>query len=867
MGEYTPMMRQYLKTKEAFSDCILFYRLGDFYEMFFSDAEIVSRELELTLTGKNCGMEERAPMCGVPHHSLDFHLSRLVEKGYKVAVCEQVEDPKDAKGIVRREVTRIVTPGTNMAKAMQNDENLYITCVVCVDDSYGYATADVSTGEFIVAQLLSFSHLFEEMQKRTPSELIVNAAFFIKHPEYESIVQKNGVTVTRIDDTAIELKAEQTYLKAHFKDIPSVKEIPLGLCAAGELLKYLNHTQMTELSHITHMDVLSDRTVMGIDAFSFRNLELTETMREKEKRGSLFWVLDKTKTAMGSRMLASFVRQPLLDVEKIESRLDAVEELKDDVFLREELREYLSRIYDLERLMTRISYQSAGPRDLLAFRDSLSYLPAIKTLLSDRKAPLLKTLFEELDELSDLYTLIFNRILDDASPGAHDGNIIKEGFSEEVDTLRKAKTNGKQWLSEMEESERQKTGIKTLKIKYNRVFGYCIEVTKSYLDMVPDSYIRRQTLANAERFFTNELKALEDEVLGAQDKLIRLEYDIFKDTLQELSGGIVRIQKSAHAVAMLDALLSLAHVAAKRHYVKPTINTDGLIDIKEARHPVVELMTNDASFVSNDVLLDMEENRLIILTGPNMAGKSTYMRQTALITIMAQMGSYVPAQEANIGIVNRVFTRVGASDDLAAGQSTFMVEMNEMANILKYADAHSLIILDEIGRGTSTYDGLSIAKAVAEYILDPNKIGAKTMFATHYHEMTELADASYGVKNYSIAVKEKGDDIIFLRKIVSGGADKSYGIQVAKLAGVPDEVILRAKEILQQLIFQAPENKFVYEETSAANTYGKQLSFIDPKDEIIDILEETDCSRLTPIDALNLLYKLQEKIKDSCNNE
>ncbi len=864
MAEVTPMMQQYLKMKEQYRDCILFYRLGDFYEMFFEDAKTVSKELELTLTGKNCGLEERAPMCGVPYHAVEGYLNRLVSKGYKVAICEQTENPKEAKGLVAREVVRIVTPGTNL-NAEDETKNNYLMCVVCLSDRYGISTADITTGDYFVTEVDTERKLLDEINRFSPAEIVCNEAFSMSGIDLEGLKFRLNIAVYPLESWYFDDELCRKTLMEHFK-VGSLTGLGLsesgcGTIAAGALLKYLYETQKTSLSHLTHIRPYAIGRYMIIDSSSRRNLELTETLREKQKRGSLLWVLDKTKTAMGARMLRSMVEQPLIDRDEIEKRHEAVEELNAHMISREELREYLNPVYDLERLIGRISYQTANPRDLTAFRSSLEMLPHIKTLLGEFQAPLLCEIREELDELSDLQSMIAAAIQDDPPVSIRDGDIIRDGFHEDVDRYRKAKTEGKSWLAKLEAQERDKTGIRNLKIKYNKVFGYYLEVTNSYKELVPDTWMRKQTLTNAERYITPELKELEDTILGAEDKLTSLEYGLFCELREHIASQVLRIQKAAKAVAMIDVFASLAFVAERNHYVRPVMNDRGVIDIKGGRHPVVERMIDHEMFIPNDTCLDNGANRISIITGPNMAGKSTYMRQTALIVLMAQVGSFVPADKAKIGIADRIFTRVGASDDLASGQSTFMVEMTEVANILRNATPKSLLILDEIGRGTSTFDGLAIAWAVIEHISNPRILGAKTLFATHYHELTELEGTINGVKNYCIAVKEKGDDIVFLRKIVRGGADKSYGIQVAKLAGVPDPVIARAKELVEEL---SAADISVKPRAVQTEPEMEQISLFDTvkDDDIITELREMDLGNMTPLEALNTIHRLQNKIKN-----
>ena len=880
MAELTPMMRQYMETKKEYPDCILVYRLGDFYEMFFDDALTASKELEITLTGKNCGLEERAPMCGVPYHAVDGYLNRLVSKGYKVAICEQMEDPATAKGLVKRDVVRIVTPGTNLdTQALDESWNQYIMCVVYIADRYGLSVADVTTGDYFVSEIDDSEKLFDEIYRYMPSELICNEAFYMSGMDLDLLKEKLGITIYTLDAWYFDDEICARTLKDHFHvgalEGLGLADYDCGVIAAGALLKYLLETQKQDLSHITGLTVYASGKYMLLDSSTRRNLELCETLREKQKRGSLLWVLDKTKTAMGARTLRKYIEQPLIRKKDIEERLDAVAELKDQAISREEIREYLSSVYDLERLMCKITYQSANPRDLIAFERSLSMLPHIRCILQDMSSTLLKELYQELDPLEDLCALIQKAIVDDPPIAMKEGGIIKDGYHEEVDRLRTAKSKGKEWLARLEEQEREKTGIKNLRIRYNKVFGYYLEVTNSFKNLVPDYYTRKQTLANAERYIIPELKELEDTILGAEDKLYALEYELYSEVRDAIAAEVLRIQKTAKAVAQIDAFASLALTAERNQYVRPKINEKGTIDIRDGRHPVVEKMIPSEMFIANDTYLDDKKNRISVITGPNMAGKSTYMRQTALIVLMAQIGSFVPASSANIGLVDRIFTRVGASDDLASGQSTFMVEMTEVANILRNATSKSLLILDEIGRGTSTFDGLSIAWAVIEHISNSKLLGAKTLFATHYHELTELEGKISNVNNYCIAVKEKGDDIIFLRKIVKGGADKSYGIQVARLAGVPESVTSRAKEIVEELVqadittrikdiaVQGGEKPKIkakhYDEVDLA-----QMSLFDTvkDDDVIQEIEDLDLANLTPIDALNTLYQLQNKLKN-----
>ena len=881
MAELTPMMKQYMETKSQYQDCILFYRLGDFYEMFFEDALTASRELEITLTGKNCGQEEKAPMCGVPYHAVEGYLNRLVAKGYKVAICEQVEDPKTTKGIVKREVVRIVTPGTNLdTQALDETKNNYIMCIVYIADRYGVSVADISTGDYFVTEIPDSAKLLDEIYRFSPSEIICNEAFYMSGVDMDGMKDRLGITIYSLESWYFDDEVCRKKLLEHF-EVSSFAGLGLadydcGIISAGALLQYLLETQKNSLSNLTHITPYAAGKFMMIDSSTRRNLELVETLREKQKRGSLLWVLDKTKTAMGARTLRSYLEQPLIDKTEIIRRLDAVQELKEQAISREEIREYLSPVYDLERLITKIAYGSANPRDLTAFRSSLEMLPALLYILQEMKAELLKDLAVDLDPLEDLCILVKKAIREDPPIAMKEGNIINDGYNEEVDKLRRAKSDGKDWLAKLENDEREKTGIKNLKIKYNKVFGYYLEVTNSYKEMVPEYYTRKQTLANAERYITPELKELEDMILGAEDKLYALEYELYSEVRDLIASQIERIQKTAKAVAALDAFASLALVAERNNYVRPKINEKGVIDIKEGRHPVVERMIPNEMFISNDTYLDDKKHRISIITGPNMAGKSTYMRQTALIALMAQIGSFVPAKSANIGLSDRIFTRVGASDDLASGQSTFMVEMTEVANILRNATSKSLLILDEIGRGTSTFDGLSIAWAVIEYISDSRLLGAKTLFATHYHELTELEGKIDNVNNYCIAVKEKGDDIVFLRKIVKGGADKSYGIQVAKLAGVPELVIGRAKEIVEELsdeditarVSEIASKERVVKKKPKVKKYDDvdiaQMSLFDTvkDDDVLEELKNLDVGNMTPIDALNTIYRLQNKLKN-----
>ena len=881
MASLTPMMQQYMDIKNQYKDCILFYRLGDFYEMFFENAITCSKVLEITLTGKNCGLEERAPMCGVPYHSVESYLSKMIENGYKVAICEQVEDPKEAKGIVKRDVTRIVTPGTNLNMQMLDEtKNNFLMSIMYTINDYGIAVVDITTGDFFVTEVDNCRKLEDEINKYCPSEIICNDAFYISGYDIDSIATRLNISVSSLESWYYEEESAINKIKNHFK-VDSLAglglvDFSIGAIAAGGLLQYLYDTQKNSLDHLTHITPYITSKYMVLDSATRRNLELLETLREKQKKGSLLWVLDKTKTAMGARLLRKFIEQPLIDYDEIIKRHDAFECINNNAITREELREYLNPIYDLERLLTKVSYKSVNPRDLIALKTSMQMIPHIKCLLEDLDAPLLKKLYEQIDGLQDLSDMIEKAIEEDPPIAVKEGGIIKNGFNEDVDKLRSVKTDGKSWLTDIETKEREKTGIKNLRIKFNKVFGYYLEVTNSYKDLVPEGWTRKQTLANAERYITPELKELEDMILGAEDKLFNLEYQLFVEIRENIASQILRIQQTAKAIAEVDVFCSLALVAERNNFTRPVMNKDGVINIKDGRHPVVEKMISSGLFVENDTYLDNNTARVSIITGPNMAGKSTYMRQTALIVLMAQIGSYVPASFANIGIVDRIFTRVGASDDLASGQSTFMVEMTEVANILRNATKDSLLILDEIGRGTSTYDGLAIAWSVIEHISNKQLLGAKTLFATHNHELTELEGKLDSVNNYCIAVKEIGDDIVFLRKIVKGGADKSYGIQVAKLAGVPESVLSRAREITEQLSDNDIANKVkeigvkTDSKSSSAVANSREVKeeqisfkFVDTitTNTILDELKSLDLSKVTPIEAINLLYKYQEEIK------
>ena len=869
MAEFTPMMQHYLKTKEEYKDCILFYRLGDFYEMFFEDALTASRELEITLTGKDCGQEERAPMCGIPFHAVDSYIAKLINKGYKVAICEQLEDPKQAKGMVKRDVVRVVTPGTVIeSNLLEEKRNNYIMSVFKKGIYYGLAVCDVSTGDFLATEIKennNFAKLIDEISRYAPAEIVANNDMFHSEEEVAKIKERFPVYITVLEDEnfaeTVENLSRFDIVDDKQRKIENPKEKLFCICAINGLYAYLKQTQKNNLDHINTIQIYRTTRYMALDMNARRNLELTEKMRDKSKKGTLLWVLDKTSTSMGGRHLRRWLNDPLIDVSEIQERLDAVEEIKNNMMLRGDITELLKKIYDIERLAGRISYGNATGRDMISLKCSVAQLPELKKILADTASPLLQQIHTNLDMLEDIHDLIEESIVEEPPLTIKEGGIIKKGYNEEIDKLKTATTEGKNWILQLEAEEREKTGIKGLKVGFNRVFGYYIEVTKSNLSLVPERYIRKQTLTNCERFITEELKNLENQILGAEEKVITLEYNAFIEIRDKIEAQIQRIQKSAMVVATLDVLTSFAQVAEDFNYCKPEVDESGIIDIKAGRHPVIEKMLPAGSFVDNDTYLDKNENRLSIITGPNMAGKSTYMRQVALITLMAQIGSFVPATSAHIGVVDKIFTRVGASDDLSMGQSTFMVEMMEVASILKEATANSLVILDEIGRGTSTYDGLSIAWAVAEYIVDKEKCGAKTLFATHYHELIKLAETKPGVKNYSIAVKEKGEDIAFLRKIVPGGTDESYGVHVAKLAGVPNEVLKNANHILKGLERKSVLGEKKKEEENKKVAAG-QLDLYNYKlAEIAQEVDKIDINTLTPIDALNWVVKIKEKMQ------
>ncbi len=869
MAEFSPMMQRYLETKEQYKDCILFYRLGDFYEMFFDDAVTASRELELTLTGKDCGQEERAPMCGIPHHAAEIYVSRLIAKGYKVAICEQLEDPKTAKGIVKRGVIRIVTPGTIVdSNMLEERKNNFIMSIFKTGIFFGISVCDISTGEFYSAEIKdnqNFPLVLDEIARYMPSELVINSMMANCQEEMDKIKERFECYITKFNDKFFISDCSKIKEKFQLFDnnqniIENIEDKTLAVPSINALIEYIEQTQMTTLDHINKITIYNISKYMSLDISARRNLEITEKMRDKSKKGTLLWVLDKTSTSMGGRLLRRWLNDPLIDTTEINRRLEAVKELKNDIILRGDIIENLKKVYDIERLAGKMAYGNANARDMITLRNSLEKLPELKKVVANCNSNLLKDLYKNLDELQDIYKLIENSIVDDPPMTIKDGGIIKLGYDEEIDKLKTATTEGKNWIIQLEAEEREKTGIKNLKVGFNKVFGYFIEVTKSYLDQVPERYIRKQTLTNAERYITEELKNLENQILGAEDKVVNLEYEAFTKIREEIAKNVKRLQTTSNVVSTLDVLASFATVAEDMNYCMPQVDNSGIIDIKGGRHPVIEKMLGTGAFVENDTILDKGENRLSIITGPNMAGKSTYMRQVALITLMAQVGAFVPATEAHIGVVDKIFTRVGASDDLSMGQSTFMVEMMEVATILKEATQNSLVILDEIGRGTSTYDGLSIAWAVAEYIADKEKCGAKTLFATHYHELTELEEKLEGVKNYNIAVKEKGEDIIFLRKIVRGGTDESYGIHVARLAGVPKVVTQKADEILRGL---ERKNILTGKKQESKKAVEGQFDMFNYKlAEIAHEIDKVNLNELTPIDALNTLVKIKEKMKN-----
>ena len=866
--QLSPMMQHYMEKKEEYKDCILFYRLGDFYEMFFDDAITASRELEITLTGRACGLEERAPMCGVPFHAAEMYIAKLISKGYKVAICEQLEDPKTAKGIVKRDVIRVVTPGTVIeSNLLDEKKNNFIMSIVKKGLFFGIAVCDVSTGDFLATQITeenNFEKLLDEIARFMPAEIVANKMMYESKKEIARIKDRINVCISNVEEDSFSEETDFLERMYTFKNETGsgLKDNLFAIAAINGLTSYLNATQKIKLDHINTIQLYKTTKYMALDVNARRNLELTDRMRDKSKKGTLLWVLDKTATSMGGRMLRRWINDPLVDVKEINERLEAVKELKENMILRGDILETLNRVYDIERLAGRISYGNANARDLISLKSSLSKLPELKTELSQTNSKMLKKLYSDLDELKDVTELIEKSIVDEPPITIKEGGIIKTGYSEEIDECKRAAIEGKSWLVNIEAKEKELTGIKNLKVGYTKVFGYYIEVTKSFLKQVPtDRYIRKQTLTGAERFITEELKSIEDKVLGAEERIVTLEYDEFVKIRTKISSQIERIQKSSTVVAIVDVLNDFANIAEDYEYCMPKVDEEDEILIKDGRHPVIERMIDNGSFVENDTYLNRRDDRLSIITGPNMAGKSTYMRQVALITLMAQIGCFVPASSAKIGVVDKIFTRVGASDDLSMGQSTFMVEMSEVANILKNATKNSLVILDEIGRGTSTYDGLAIAWAVAEYIADTNNIGCKTLFATHYHELTSLEEKLEGVKNYQIAVKEKGEDVIFLRKIIPGGTDESYGIHVAKLAGAPKKMLTRANEILKTLekkvkIKEKQEEKEMKKQvTGQLDMYNYKLA------DIASELDKINVNELTPIDALNTIVKIKEKLK------
>lgn len=859
----SPMMKQYFSVKNKCTDHILFFRLGDFYEMFFDDAIMVSKELELTLTGRDCGLEERAPMCGIPYHAADIYIKKLIENGHKVAICEQLTDPKETKGIVERDIIRIVTPGTlTESNLLDDSKNNYIGAVYVQDKTCAICFADISTGEVHLFNKSSKDlqgEIINELSRFDPVEILFNGKFLDFKQVQDFIRNKMNVSVQLLDDECFDVKAKKEVILRQF-NISDLDEISLhegtveAACVCG-LFDYISDTQKSLVGRFTEIKRYNDNFFMELDLTARRNLELTETLRNKEKKGSLLWVLDHTKTSMGKRLLKSYIEQPLVKLAIITNRLDAVEQLCRKSVLQQELAEALSKVYDIERLMTRVMYKTATPRDVKSLSLTALQIPEIKRILGEFNAKLLVELNSKIDTLTDISNIIEKAIVDDPPVTAKEGGVIKDGFNEELDRLRHIIKGGKGIIDEIEQRERDATGIKSLKIGYNRVFGYYIEVTKSYYDLVPDTYIRKQTLANCERFITDELKKTENEILGANEKVLSLEANIFAEVRDYIAEQLAKVQETASSIAQLDVLCSFAYVSMKNEYTKPDIAIDGIIDIKDGRHPVVELMLNDEMYVPNDTYLDMNSNRMSIITGPNMSGKSTYMRQVALITLMAQIGCFVPAKSAKITIVDKIFTRVGASDDLTAGQSTFMVEMSEVADILKNATKQSLVILDEVGRGTSTFDGISIATSVAEYIANTRVLGCKTLFATHYHELIKLADRIDGVNNYSVAVKKIGEDIKFLRKIVPGGVDDSYGIEVAKLAGLPNKVLSRAKELLNEMELSKAQEK-----TAAAR--DDQISFQSMGDDrILDRLKKTNADEFTDAEAKAFLKELTDSLR------
>lgn len=874
LSQLTPMMQQYLQIKEQCNDCILFFRLGDFYEMFFEDAVTASKELELVLTGRDCGLESRAPMCGIPYHAADSYISKLIGKGYKVAICEQLEDPSVAKGIVKRDIIKIVTPGTiTDINMLDENRNNYIMSIYKSGNSCGLSYCDISTGEFHTTELNDYdtNKVTDEIARILPSEIIYNSEFSKEEKFIRYLSDRFNISLSPYKDESFLYSTSIKKVNSQFKDITGKSTPNLSLCACGALLCYIEETQKADLNHASKLDIYSTDDFMMLDISTRRNLELTETIRGQSKKGSLLWVLDKTETSMGARKLRKWIEEPLLSKDMIENRLNSVEELFNNIYVRETIKSKLKNVYDIERLIGKIVYGNLNARDLISLKQSAAILPDLKDSLKECSSAFIKEIMKNIDTLEDIFSLIDCSIIDNPPLSVKEGFIIKDNYNKDVDTLRAASKDGKDWIINLENSEKEATGIRSLKVGYNKVFGYYIEITKANFGLVPEGrYIRKQTLANAERYVTPELKEIESTILGAEEKVVQLEYTLFCEIRDTILKQIDRIQKTAWAISDIDVLCSLAEAAAQNEYIKPVITSDGIINIKNGRHPVVEQTLQGRMFVPNDTYLDNDDNRIAIITGPNMAGKSTYMRQVAILVIMAQIGSFVPAGSASIGIIDRVFTRIGASDDLSAGQSTFMVEMSEVANILKNSTRNSLILLDEVGRGTSTYDGLSIAWSVIEFISDKMNIGSKTLFATHYHELTELEGKVDGIKNYCISVKEHGDDIIFLRKIIRGGADQSYGIQVAKLAGIPDEVIKKAKQIIRQLEENDIIKQSVYmnrqpSEEIAADKQPAQFVQVDffncANNDIIAELKKTDILNITPIEAMNFLDKLVKKAK------
>ena len=869
MAEYTPMMRQYFEIKEKYPEEILMYRLGDFYEMFFDDAITASRVLEITLTGRDCGQEERAPMCGVPFHAVDSYIAKLVENGYSVAICEQAEDPATAKGIVKREVIRVVTPGTIMdSNALEDTKNNYLASVYMCDGGAGVAFVDISTGEISANQFVGDRleiMVFNELCRFSPSEIIFNQQAYASTPLLAAVAERFGCKVRNFYNWAFEKAQARKKIMEKFGDAEGeILEKDFATSAFGALIVYLEETQKTELLNLRHVDVIEKEEFMEIDNFSIRNLELLETMRNQKVRGSLFGVLNKTKTPMGARLLRKWITMPLANCGKISNRHKAVAELLENPIMRQELSDSLRSVLDIERIISKITYKTASCKELLSMAASFENLPAIKAMLQGCRSGVLRTLADELDDLQDIRMVISEAINPDAPISLREGNLIRDGFSDEVDARRDIMSNGVKWINNFAEEEKEKTGIRNIKVGYNRVFGYYLEISKANQAEVPDYFVRKQTLSNCERYITPQIKEVEEKIVEAESQIVAMEYEIFCRVRDAVSAQVARIQKTAHAIAVCDVLCSFAHVAEKNNYVMPRMNVSDRVSIKDGRHPVVESINSNTVFIPNDTNLDCDASQIAIITGPNMAGKSTYMRQTALIVIMAQMGSFVPAAEAEIGIVDKVFTRVGASDDLSAGQSTFMVEMTEVAYILDNATEKSLIILDEIGRGTSTFDGLAIAWSVVEYISNKKKCGAKTLFATHYHELTELEETVKGVKNFCIAVKKKGDDITFLRKIIRGGADGSYGVEVAALAGVKRDVIRRAKEILLEL--ESRDGQQATPRPRSANVQIEddfQLMLdIEQEDPLVTEIKSLDLDSMSPMEALTKLYELKAKAKN-----